>query len=117
MLGADLNVEAVRDLARDEKHVVALGDCSWDATDPEELHADGGGHGGGGRRRRRRVSTVGWTGVTPFLDETPEYWRRIVDLNLLSAVYLCAAAGQAMRESRRQHRAHLLGGREGGHHR
>ena len=97
VLGADLNVEAVRDLARDEKQVVALGDCSWDATDPESCTrmveatvAEAGGVD-------VVVSTVGWTGVTPFLDETPEYWRRIVDLNLLSAIYISAAAARAMR--------------------
>ena len=98
VFAADLNVEAVRDLARDEKQVVALGDRAWDATDPQEctrMVADAAAEAGG---VDVVISTVGWTGVTPFLDETPEYWRRIVDLNLLSAVYLCAAAGQAMRE-------------------
>ena len=117
VLGADLNVEAVRDLARDEKHVVALGDCSWDATDPESCTrmveaavAEAGGVD-------VVVSTVGWTGVTPFLDETPEYWRRIVDLNLLSAIYLSRRGGPGHARTRRQHRAHLLGGRQGRHHR
>ena len=93
VLAADLNVEAVRDLARDEKHVVALGDRAWDATDPqactrmvEAAAAEAGGVD-------VVVSTVGWTGVTPFLDETPEYWRRIVDLNLMSAIYLSRRGG------------------------
>jgi 3-oxoacyl-[acyl-carrier protein] reductase/2-hydroxycyclohexanecarboxyl-CoA dehydrogenase len=96
VLAADLNVDAVRELARDEKHVVALGDCSWDAIDPEsctrmvEAAVAAGGVD-------VVVSTVGWTAVTPFLDETPEYWRRIVDLNLMSAIYLSAAAARAMR--------------------
>jgi 2-hydroxycyclohexanecarboxyl-CoA dehydrogenase len=97
VFAADLNVEAVRDLAGDEKQVVALGDRAWDATDPQEctrMVAAAAEEAGG---VDVVISTVGWTGVTPFLDETPEYWRRIVDLNLLSAVYLCAAAGQAMR--------------------
>src|SRR6476659_549773 len=88
VFAADLNVEAVRDLARDEKQVVALGDRAWDATDPQEctrMVADAAAEAGG---VDVVISTVGWTGVTPFLDETPEYWRRIVDLNLLSAVYL-----------------------------
>jgi 2-hydroxycyclohexanecarboxyl-CoA dehydrogenase len=97
VFAADLNVEAVRDLVGDEKQVVALGDRAWDATDPQEctrMVAAAADAAGG---VDMVISTVGWTGVTPFLDETPEYWRRIVDLNLLSAVYLCAAAGQAMR--------------------
>ena len=97
VLAADLNVESVRELAQDEKNIIALGDRSWDATEPQSCtemveaacrEADG---------VDVVVSTVGWTAVTPFLDETPEYWRRIVDLNLLSAVYLTASAGRAMR--------------------
>ena len=32
----------------------------------------------------RVVSTVGWTAITPFLEESPDYWRRIVDVNLMS---------------------------------
>ena len=35
----------------------------------------------------RVVSTVGWTAITRFLEETPDYWRRIVDVNLMSAIY------------------------------
>jgi 2-hydroxycyclohexanecarboxyl-CoA dehydrogenase len=97
VLAADVNVEAVRDLARDEKHVAVLGDRSWDATDVQacsrmvELAAEEAGG------LDAVVSTVGWTAVTPFLDETPEYWRRIIDLNLLSAIYISAAAARAMR--------------------
>jgi 2-hydroxycyclohexanecarboxyl-CoA dehydrogenase len=37
------------------------------------------------------VNVVGWTLSTPFLEEQPAYWRRVVDLNLMSAVYLSGA--------------------------
>jgi 2-hydroxycyclohexanecarboxyl-CoA dehydrogenase len=37
------------------------------------------------------VNVVGWTLSTPFLEEKPAYWRRVVDLNLMSAVYLSSA--------------------------
>jgi NAD(P)-dependent dehydrogenase (short-subunit alcohol dehydrogenase family) len=37
------------------------------------------------------VNVVGWTLSTPFLEEEPAYWRRVVDLNLMSAVYLSSA--------------------------
>jgi NAD(P)-dependent dehydrogenase (short-subunit alcohol dehydrogenase family) len=37
------------------------------------------------------VGGVGWTAAHRFLDETPEYWRHIVDLNLMSAVHLTHA--------------------------
>lgn len=95
---ADLNAEAVKELAEENGHVVALGDTSWDATDPEACdrmleeavralgHVD------------HVVSTVGWTAITPFLEETPEYWRRIIDVNLMSSIYLSAAAGRVLRE-------------------
>ena len=42
------------------------------------------------------ISTVGWTAITPFLEETPEYWRRIIDVNLMSAIYIAAAAGRVL---------------------
>lgn len=37
------------------------------------------------------VGGLGWTMAHPFVEEGPEYWRRIVDLNLMSAVYLTHA--------------------------
>jgi NAD(P)-dependent dehydrogenase (short-subunit alcohol dehydrogenase family) len=37
------------------------------------------------------VGGVGWTAAKPFLDEDPEYWRQILDVNLNSAVYLTHA--------------------------
>ena len=98
VLAADLNVDAVRELAAETGSVVALGDRSWDATDPAACHAllDLAVDETGGLDAM--VSTVGWTAVTKFLDESPEYWRTIVDLNLMSSIYLCAAAGRVMRE-------------------
>ena len=44
------------------------------------------------------ITTVGWTAISPFLDESAEYWRRIVDVNLMSAIYVSAAAGRLMKE-------------------
>jgi NAD(P)-dependent dehydrogenase (short-subunit alcohol dehydrogenase family) len=38
------------------------------------------------------VNTVGWTAATPFVEENDEYWRHIVDLNLMSSVYLAHSA-------------------------
>lgn len=97
-VAADLNADAVRKLAEENKNVVTLGDTSWDATDPDACdqmlkesvrvlgHVD------------HVISTVGWTAITPFLDETPDYWRRIIDVNLMSSIYLSAAAGRVLRE-------------------
>jgi 3-oxoacyl-[acyl-carrier protein] reductase/2-hydroxycyclohexanecarboxyl-CoA dehydrogenase len=42
------------------------------------------------------VTTVGWTDVTPFLSESPDYWDCIVGLNLMSCIYLTYAASQHM---------------------
>lgn len=96
---ADLNAEAVQTLAKEHPNIVALGDKPWDATDPEacdrmlEEAVDALGH------VDHVISTVGWTAITPFLDESPEYWRRIIDVNLMSSIYLSAAAGRVLREN------------------
>lgn len=88
---ADLDINSVRALAREETSITALGDSSWDATDPQacermvQLAAAQTGC------LDVLVTTVGWTAVTPFLDETVEYWRRIIDVNLMSSIYLAAA--------------------------
>lgn len=98
-VAADLDPAGPRELARQHEHIRVVGENGWDATDPaacerllaatvEELGSVD-----------RVVSTVGWTAITRFLDESPEYWRRIIDLNLMSAIYLSAAAGRVMRES------------------
>lgn len=38
------------------------------------------------------VSTVGWSDTTFFAQEDADYWRRIIDINLMGAIYLCRAA-------------------------
>jgi NAD(P)-dependent dehydrogenase (short-subunit alcohol dehydrogenase family) len=95
---ADLDPDSVRSLGAENPEIVTLDDRSWDATDPnacEELigkaHATIGG-------LDQVITTVGWTAITPFLDETPEYWRRIVDINLMSSIYVAASAGRVMKE-------------------
>lgn len=97
VLAADLNADAVREVAEAQLGVRVLGDRGWDATDPEACAGmlDEAQHTAG--VPDFVISTVGWTGVTPFLEEDPDYWRRIVDLNLMSAVYISAAAARAMR--------------------
>jgi 2-hydroxycyclohexanecarboxyl-CoA dehydrogenase len=97
-LAADVDVDAVRALAREDGRIVALGDCSWDATDP---HACGQMVGRAVEEMGYldvAVTTVGWTAISRFLDETPEYWRRIIDVNLMSSIYFAAAAARVMRE-------------------
>jgi NAD(P)-dependent dehydrogenase (short-subunit alcohol dehydrogenase family) len=37
------------------------------------------------------VSTVGWTDISFFAGETPEYWRRVLDLNLFASLALAQA--------------------------
>ena len=98
-VAADLDPGSVKELATRHENIVSLGDVSWDATDPEacdrlldEAVASLG-------RVDRVVSTVGWTAITRFLDESPEYWRRIIDVNLMSAIYLSASAGRVMKEN------------------
>ncbi|MEV6923384.1 SDR family NAD(P)-dependent oxidoreductase [Dactylosporangium sp. NPDC051485] len=38
------------------------------------------------------VSTVGWTDITFFAQETAAYWRKIIDINLMGSLYLTHAA-------------------------
>ncbi len=95
---ADLDSESVQRLAKEHPNVVALGDEPWDATDPracDEMVTAAFDELG---RLDHVITTVGWTAITPFLDESPEYWRRIVDVNLMSAIYVSAAAGRLMKE-------------------
>jgi 2-hydroxycyclohexanecarboxyl-CoA dehydrogenase len=95
---ADLDAEAVRALCADQPKVISLGDRGWDATDPDacdEMLTEATAKLG---RVDQVISTVGWTAITSFLDETPDYWRRIVDVNLMSSIYVAAAAGRAMKE-------------------
>ena len=96
VVAADLNAEAAASVASQHAGITTVGDRSWDATDRnscEQLldaavaqlgHVD------------QVISTVGWTAITPFLEETPEYWRRIIDVNLMSAIYIAAAAGRVL---------------------
>jgi 2-hydroxycyclohexanecarboxyl-CoA dehydrogenase len=37
------------------------------------------------------INAVGWTAATPFVEETEDYWRRVIDLNLMSGVFLAHA--------------------------
>jgi 2-hydroxycyclohexanecarboxyl-CoA dehydrogenase len=44
------------------------------------------------------VGGVGWTAAHAFVDEGPEYWQKIVDLNLMSSVFLTHAVLPGMVE-------------------
>lgn len=98
-VAADIDPASVKDLASAHQNVLTLGNEGWDATDPaactrlmDQAVSELG-------VVNRVVSTVGWTAITPFLEESPEYWSRIIDVNLMSSIYLSAAAGRVMRDS------------------
>ena len=65
VLAADLNPEPVRDLAGENELIIAHGDCSWDATDPEACSSMVELAMQESAKIDVAVSTVGWTGVTP----------------------------------------------------
>jgi NAD(P)-dependent dehydrogenase (short-subunit alcohol dehydrogenase family) len=95
---ADLDTESVQRLSKEHPNVVALGGEPWDATDPtacDEMVTAAFSELG---HLDQVITTVGWTAISPFLDESPEYWRRLVDVNLMSAIYVSAAAGRLMKE-------------------
>ncbi|KQS68913.1 cis-2,3-dihydrobiphenyl-2,3-diol dehydrogenase [Modestobacter sp. Leaf380] len=98
VVAADLNPAAVTALAAEHEGIVDLGGA-WDATDPEACRALVAAVVAETGRLDHLVTTVGWTAITRFLDETPDYWRRIIDVNLMSAIHLAAAAGEVMRET------------------
>ncbi|WP_406020565.1 SDR family oxidoreductase [Nocardioides sp. NBC_00850] len=97
VVAADLNDEAVAKLAAEHEGIVDLGEA-WDATSAEECRRLVAAVVAETGRIDHVVSTVGWTAITRFLEETPDYWRRIIDVNLMSAIHISAAAGEAMRE-------------------
>lgn len=94
---ADLNAEAAAAVAGEHENIAALGE-SFDATRPEECDRLVAAAVAEAGHLDSVISTVGWTAITKFLDETPEYWQRIIEVNLMSAIYLSAAAARAMRE-------------------
>ncbi|OZD11644.1 NAD(P)-dependent oxidoreductase [Rhodococcus sp. 06-156-3C] len=97
VVAADLNADSVAVLALEHDNIVDLGE-SWNAVRPEECDrlvasaVERVGH------IDTVISTVGWTAITKFLDETPDYWQRIIDVNLMSAIYLSASAARVMQE-------------------
>ncbi len=97
-VAADLDPASVKDLASEHDNVLTLGTEGWDATDPSACHRLLSEAANSLGTVDRFVSTVGWTAITPFLDESPDYWRRIIEVNLMSSIYLSAAAGNVMRE-------------------
>jgi NAD(P)-dependent dehydrogenase (short-subunit alcohol dehydrogenase family) len=38
------------------------------------------------------ANVVGWSDTTYFVDETDEYWQKIIGINLMGPIYLCRAA-------------------------
>lgn len=38
------------------------------------------------------ITTVGWAETHPFMGESDDYWRKVVDINLMSVIYFCHAA-------------------------
>ena len=44
------------------------------------------------------VNNAGWTLTTPFLEESEDYWRRVIDINLWGAVFCTRVALEWMVE-------------------
>ena len=87
-VAADLEPGAVRSLAASHEHNRRPRRPRWDATDPQACTGPLTDAAVAVDCVDLVISTVGWTAITRFLEETPEYWRRIVDVNLMSAIYL-----------------------------
>jgi 2-hydroxycyclohexanecarboxyl-CoA dehydrogenase len=46
------------------------------------------------------VNGVGWTAIQPFLDDTLEYWQRVISTNFLGTVQMCSAVLPTMIKQR-----------------
>lgn len=44
------------------------------------------------------VNNAGWTRNQPFLDDTPDYWDRVIDVNYKAQIYTCRAVLEPMIE-------------------
>lgn len=44
------------------------------------------------------VNTIGWTEGTRFVDETSDYWRKVVEINYMAALYITHAVLPGMIE-------------------
>lgn len=42
------------------------------------------------------VNTVGWVGATRFIDETPEYWRKLISINFEGTLYVTSSVIKTM---------------------
>jgi len=42
------------------------------------------------------VNNAGWTRNQPFVDDTPDYWDRIIDVNYKAQIYTCRAVLEPM---------------------
>jgi 2-hydroxycyclohexanecarboxyl-CoA dehydrogenase len=67
-----------------------------DRASADALAADIGAHG---NRLDVLVNAAGWDIIQPFMDNTPEYWARIVSLNFMGPVQVTRALLQLLIES------------------
>lgn len=71
-----------------------------DVTDPESIAA----FGDAVRARAERVDIVanvaGWGRIEPFVKNTPDFWRKVVDLNMMGPIALTRAFLEPMIERR-----------------
>lgn len=97
---ADIDLESAADtVALMKKAGVAAFARQVDATNEEacrELVADAVVNLGG---LDTLISVVGWSDTTMFVDETSDYWEKIIAINLKSCIYLSHAAIPAIREA------------------
>jgi NAD(P)-dependent dehydrogenase (short-subunit alcohol dehydrogenase family) len=93
IVAADLNTDGVEETAKTVSesgaHCVAR---SVDITDIDGTRALIDGVVKEYGQLDALVSTVGWTDISFFATESPDYWRRVLDLNLFAALTLTHSA-------------------------
>ena len=89
---ADINTQGVEETAalvreKDREATAHTVDITEKAK-VDQLVADVVSHYG---RVDVLANVVGWSDTTYFIDETPDYWHRIISINLMGPIYLCRA--------------------------
>jgi 2-hydroxycyclohexanecarboxyl-CoA dehydrogenase len=95
--GVDIDADSAKATEEENRELITARQA--DVSDPESV---------GGLRAwvaaqlgtpRILVNAAGWDRTVPFLETTPDFARRVVDVNYLGPVYMCRAFLPAMAEA------------------
>ena len=98
---ADVNEDRGRDVARELRALTASSEfVQVDLTRQSEVERWVQGVLARSGQIHVAVNTTGWTESSYFVDEDDAYWRRMIDINLMSCLYLAHAVIPSMTRHR-----------------